>query len=76
MSGVDVPGWIGSSAIPQTRPAPASVAPVACRDPRSATDISAEHLAFCPDNIFQGADTISAYAPVLVGSPRWDFWWD
>jgi predicted DNA-binding WGR domain protein len=46
------------------------------RDLRSATDISAEHLAFCPDIIFQGAGTISAYARLVVRSPRWEFWWD
>ncbi len=46
------------------------------RDLPSATLVAAEHLAFCPDIIFQGADTIRAYAPLLVGTPRWDFWWD
>jgi predicted DNA-binding WGR domain protein len=46
------------------------------RDLPSATDVSAEHLAFCPDNIFQGAGSISEYAPLLIGTPRWDFWWD
>jgi predicted DNA-binding WGR domain protein len=46
------------------------------RDLGSATAIAAEHLAFCPDNIFQGAETIGAYAASLVGTPRWDFWWD
>ena len=45
-------------------------------DLQSATPIAAEHLAFCPDNIFQGAESIGAYAPLLVGNHRWDFWWD
>ena len=45
-------------------------------DLEAATRIAAEHLAFCPDNIFQGTDTIRAYAPMLVGATRWDFWWD
>jgi hypothetical protein len=46
------------------------------RDLRAATAIAAEHLAFCPDIIFQGAGSIRAYAPMLVGTHRWDFWWD
>jgi hypothetical protein len=41
-----------------------------------ATRVAAEHMAFCPDNIWQGAGSISEYAPMLVGSRRWDFWWD
>jgi predicted DNA-binding WGR domain protein len=46
------------------------------RDLRSATLVSAEHLAFCSDNIFQGVGSIREYAPMLVGRHRWDFWWD
>ena len=42
----------------------------------AATKISAEHFAFCPDNIFQGAESIGAYAPQLVGQHLWYFWWD
>ncbi|MGW4380473.1 DUF4253 domain-containing protein [Kitasatospora sp. NPDC004531] len=38
--------------------------------------IAAEHLAFCPDNIFQGAGTIADYAPGLVDADQWSFWWD
>ncbi|MEV7119555.1 DUF4253 domain-containing protein [Kitasatospora griseola] len=38
--------------------------------------IAAEHLAFCPDNIFQGTGTIADYAPGLVNAEQWSFWWD
>ncbi|MFD8478351.1 DUF4253 domain-containing protein [Kitasatospora sp. NPDC059673] len=38
--------------------------------------IAAEHLAFCPDNIFQGVGTIADYAPGLVNADQWSFWWD
>jgi len=37
---------------------------------------SAEHLAFCPDSIFQGVGTIADYAPGLVNAEQWSFWWD
>lgn len=43
---------------------------------RAAMRISAEHLAFCPDNIWQGVGTVAEYAPLLVGSRLWKFWWD
>jgi len=46
------------------------------RDRQSAMAIAAEHLAFCPDNIFQGVGSIGEYAPHLVDAHRWDFWWD
>jgi hypothetical protein len=46
------------------------------RDRRSATAIAAEHLAFCPDNIWQGVGSLSEYAPTIVGADRWEFWWD
>ncbi|MES5824295.1 DUF4253 domain-containing protein [Streptomyces sp. RG80] len=40
--------------------------------------LAAEHFAFCPDNIWQGADaTLKAYAErQLLGQPAWSFWWD
>jgi len=46
------------------------------RDLASATAIAAEHFAFCPDNIQQGAGSIREYAPLLVGQETWPFWWD
>jgi len=46
------------------------------RDLASATAIAAEHMAFCPDNIWQGVGSIVEYAPPLVDADRWDFWWD
>ncbi|OQR60035.1 hypothetical protein B6E66_30655 [Streptomyces maremycinicus] len=38
--------------------------------------ITAEHFAFCPDNVLQGPGTPEAYARQLVGEPTWTFWWD
>jgi hypothetical protein len=38
--------------------------------------VAAEHFAFCPDNIWQGAGTLPAYAQRLAGAPAWGFWWD
>ncbi|MDG4859023.1 DUF4253 domain-containing protein [Streptomyces sp. T-3] len=40
--------------------------------------VAAEHFAFCPDNIWQGArpQTLAAYADRIVGMNSWDFWWD
>ena len=43
---------------------------------QAALAIAAEHFAFCMDNIYQGAGSISAYARQLTGSARWSFWWD
>ncbi|QKW23523.1 DUF4253 domain-containing protein [Kitasatospora sp. NA04385] len=45
-------------------------------DECNALRIAAEHLAFCPDNIFQGAGTLTEYASGLVGAEQWSFWWD
>ncbi len=40
--------------------------------------MSAEHFAFCPDNIWQGSSpyTLAAYAERITGARRRDFWWD
>ncbi|MCF1598204.1 DUF4253 domain-containing protein [Streptomyces muensis] len=40
--------------------------------------LAAEHFAFCPDNIWQGADsTLRSYAEnQLLHQPAWHFWWD
>ncbi|MFD0691156.1 DUF4253 domain-containing protein [Actinomadura fibrosa] len=38
--------------------------------------VAVEHLAFCPDNIWQGVGDIGKYAERLVDCPRWGFWWD
>ena len=39
--------------------------------------VAAEHFAFCPDNIWQGAGTLQAYAEQqLLNQPTWHFWWD
>ncbi|SNT49670.1 protein of unknown function [Asanoa hainanensis] len=38
--------------------------------------ISAEHLAFCPDNIYQGPGAIGPYAKQVLEARVWNFWWD
>ncbi|MYR42990.1 DUF4253 domain-containing protein [Streptomyces sp. SID5910] len=39
--------------------------------------IAAEHFAFCPDNVWQGAHRdLATYAEDLIGLNCWDFWWD
>ncbi|BBA99376.1 hypothetical protein RVR_5968 [Actinacidiphila reveromycinica] len=38
--------------------------------------VAAEHLAFCPDTVEQGPDTLRGYAKTLVGERVWTFWWD
>jgi hypothetical protein len=46
--------------------------------PGHAEQVAAEHFAFCPDNIVQGAaGTIGAYAArYVLGEADWWFWWD
>lgn len=46
------------------------------RDRQTSLALAAEHFAFCPDNIWQGADTLVAYAESLQQSSIWSFWWD
>jgi hypothetical protein len=41
-----------------------------------ALPVAAEHFAFCPDNIWNGNDSIAAYAEEIVGEKHWTFWWD
>ncbi|MFI2611262.1 DUF4253 domain-containing protein [Kitasatospora sp. NPDC018619] len=41
-----------------------------------ALPLAAEHTAFCPDLVFQGAGTLTGYAEQLVGAHQWSFWWD
>jgi len=38
--------------------------------------VAAEHFSFCPDNIVQGIDTITAYAASIRAEDIWSFWWD
>ncbi|WP_327030101.1 DUF4253 domain-containing protein [Micromonospora sp. NBC_01740] len=38
--------------------------------------VAAEHFAFCPDNVWQGAGSLTAYAEQLLGLHSWSFWWD
>jgi hypothetical protein len=46
------------------------------RDRQAAELLAAEHLAMCPDNIFQGIGGVREYAETLVGARAWPFWWD
>lgn len=41
-----------------------------------ALPLAAEHTAFCPDLVFQGSGSLTAYAEELVGAHQWSFWWD
>ncbi|MGW2562877.1 DUF4253 domain-containing protein [Streptomyces sp. NPDC001514] len=39
--------------------------------------VAAEHHAFCPDNVWQGYETMRAYAAeAVLGKAHWTFWWD
>ncbi|MFK4224856.1 DUF4253 domain-containing protein [Streptomyces sp. NPDC019890] len=43
----------------------------------AALAVAAEHHAFCPDNVWQGYDTIREYAErALLSRQHWTFWWD
>jgi hypothetical protein len=42
----------------------------------AALAVAAEHFAFCSDNIYQDAGSISRYAAALPGAAIWSFWWD
>ncbi|MFI2652384.1 DUF4253 domain-containing protein [Micromonospora fulviviridis] len=44
--------------------------------PEHARQVAAEHFAFCPDNIWQGAGTLGGYADQIIGLNAWSFWWD
>jgi predicted DNA-binding WGR domain protein len=46
------------------------------RTEAEALGIAAEHMAFCPDNIWQGVGTVSEYGESLVDATLWPFWWD
>ncbi|MCO5971745.1 DUF4253 domain-containing protein [Actinoallomurus soli] len=41
-----------------------------------ALQVTAEHLAFCPDNIWQGCGDLEMYADGLLDEDSWSFWWD
>jgi hypothetical protein len=49
--------------------------------PQSESDalrVAAEHLAFCPDNVWNGLTDapMEDYARGLIGARSWSFWWD
>lgn len=45
-------------------------------DRQHALHVAAEHWAFCPDNIAQGAGDLQGYAEQIMESHHWSFWWD
>lgn len=52
---------------------------VARRPPRAgdeAAALAAEHFAVCPDQVWQGTETVADYASLLRGQATWAFWWD
>ncbi|MEU9715603.1 DUF4253 domain-containing protein [Streptomyces sp. NPDC047976] len=59
----------GAAARSRLRPPPRTLA--------EALPVAAEHLAFCPDSVWQGSGTVRDYAAeALVGAAHWSFWWD
>jgi hypothetical protein len=45
--------------------------------PDLALRVTAEHFAFCPDNLWQShTDTFPQYAEAIRGLSSWHFWWD
>nr|WBO75902.1 DUF4253 domain-containing protein [Streptomyces sp. SBE_14.2] len=47
------------------------------RRQEDALPVAAEHFAFCPDTVWQGAhDGLASCAETLVGLNCWEFWWD
>ena len=42
----------------------------------AALRVAAEHFAFCPDLVWQGAESLEAYAAAIIDRPTWWFWWD
>ncbi|AYG78785.1 hypothetical protein DWB77_00893 [Streptomyces hundungensis] len=40
-----------------------------------ALPVAAEHVAFCPDNVFRGTESLTDYAEELVEEKCWSFWW-
>lgn len=45
-------------------------------DAEHALHVAAEHWAFCPDNVVQGAGDLQGYAQQIIGQHAWSFWWD
>lgn len=47
--------------------------------PTDASEVAAvasEQVAYCPDVVFQGAESVTALAEQQVYSDTWSFWWD
>lgn len=48
----------------------------AIKEFEDALHVAEEHFAFCPDSVFQGAETINSLSSLIIESSIWDFWWD
>ncbi|MFI7592016.1 DUF4253 domain-containing protein [Micromonospora sp. NPDC049359] len=60
-----------------TRSAPPSSTTATRSSPSAGGRVTAEHFAFCPDNIWQSnTDTFRTYAESVMGVNCWSFWWD
>ncbi|GAA2504478.1 DUF4253 domain-containing protein [Streptomyces gobitricini] len=47
------------------------------RTPEDALAVAAEHCAFCPDTVWDGYETLRAYAAEeVLDRQDWTFWWD
>lgn len=46
------------------------------QDNNKAMALALEQMAFCPDLVFQGVETVGALADCLRQAPVWFFWWD
>ncbi|MFI6155050.1 DUF4253 domain-containing protein [Kitasatospora sp. NPDC051170] len=44
--------------------------------PEQALPLAAQFAALCPDQLFQGAGTLTELAGQLAGARRWTLWWD
>ncbi|MFD8883716.1 DUF4253 domain-containing protein [Streptomyces erythrochromogenes] len=72
-------GKSASARVPSaSAPAPStSASPHPRNGLEDALPIAAEHFAFCPDNVWQGAHPpLAAYAEHLIDLNCWEFWWD
>ena len=44
--------------------------------PNEVASVALQQVAYCPDVVFQGAESVTALAEQQVYSDTWSFWWD
>ncbi len=44
-------------------------------DRAAARELAAEHMAYCPEIVLQGTQSLDGLATALVGARTWHFWW-